>query len=161
MSDKYYKHVETVAKALSECGIETQIKSFPAGTRTSEDAAKSIGCSLNQVAKSLIFKTKKTHEPVLVLASGSNKVNEKIIAHELGEKIEKADAKFTKEVTGFTIGGIPPCGHKTPIKHIFIDKDLITLSKIWSAAGSPNTVFNLTPDELIKLTGAKVISIKK
>jgi prolyl-tRNA editing enzyme YbaK/EbsC (Cys-tRNA(Pro) deacylase) len=86
-------------------------------------------------------------------------VNEKIIANLIGEKIIKADAIFTKEITGFTIGGIPPIGHKTPIEFIFIDNDLLMHDIIWAAAGMPHAVFSIDPKDLVRITKGKVISI--
>lgn len=107
--------------------------------------------------KSLIFKTQ-SNKPILILASGVNRVNEKIIEAELQEKISKADADFTRHVTGFAIGGVPPVAHLTPIK-TFIDKDLLQYKELWAAAGTPHAVFCLTPDELQKLTEGAVIAI--
>jgi prolyl-tRNA editing enzyme YbaK/EbsC (Cys-tRNA(Pro) deacylase) len=99
-----------------------------------------------------------THQPILILASGTNRVNEKAIQQHIGEKIEKADADFTQELTGFAIGGVPPIGHKTKILTL-IDEDLLKLDQLWAAAGMPNVVFNLKSGDLINLTDGKVISI--
>lgn len=95
----------------------------------------------------------------MILASGSNRVDEKMIAEHIGEKIDKADADFTKEVTGYAIGGIPPIGHKTKILTL-IDKDLLEYNELWAAAGMPNAVFSLESKQLVSLTGADVIAIK-
>jgi prolyl-tRNA editing enzyme YbaK/EbsC (Cys-tRNA(Pro) deacylase) len=97
---------------------------------------------------------------VLVLASGSNRVNEKTIEQHVGEKIVKADADFVRDVTGFAIGGIPPIGHKQKIDFIFIDEDLMKLGSLWAAAGTAYAVFNLSSKELLELTRGKIISIK-
>jgi prolyl-tRNA editing enzyme YbaK/EbsC (Cys-tRNA(Pro) deacylase) len=97
---------------------------------------------------------------VLVLASGPNRVNEKVIEAFVGEKIVKADADFTRDVTGFAIGGIPPIGYKDPIDLIFIDEDLMKFEEIWAAAGTPNAVFNLKGKDLCEMTQGKVISIQ-
>jgi prolyl-tRNA editing enzyme YbaK/EbsC (Cys-tRNA(Pro) deacylase) len=95
----------------------------------------------------------------LILASGPNRVNEKTIESYVGEKIIKADADFTREVTGFAIGGIPPIGHKQEIELIFIDQDLLKFNDVWAAAGTPNAVFNLRSNDLLEMTNGKVISI--
>jgi len=122
-------------------------------------AALAIGCFVGQIVKSLIFRTKAMHKPLLVLVSGPNRVNEKILENYIGEAIEKADASFTKEITGFTIGGIPPIGHKQDIE-TFIDEDLVQFEELWAAAGTPNAVFNLKPHDLAILTNGKVICLK-
>lgn len=152
------KSAQVVQNILYQQGINFKVIELPTSTRTAQDAATTIGCQLSQIVKSLIFKTQKTHKPILVLASGPNRINEQLIEKHLEEKIEKADADFTREVTGFAIGGIPPIGHKQPIQ-TFIDKDLLQLSELWAAAGTPNAVFNLKPEDLLTLTNGQVISI--
>lgn len=129
-------------------------------TRTSEDAANAVGCAVAQIAKSLIFRTKESGRPVLVVASGANRVDEKAVGRLIGEKIERADADFAREATGFAIGGIPPIGHAVP-PLVLIDADLMGLDAIWAAAGTPNAVFRLTPAELIAITGGRVEAIRK
>lgn len=159
MSDNLPKSTRIIDKILKEKGLTCEIKEFPSSTRTAQDAANSIGCHLSQIAKSLIFKTKKTSQPVLILASGINRVNEKSIAKVLGDKITKADANFTRENTGFAIGGIPPIGHKEQIPFIFMDESLLTHETVWASAGTPNTVFEISPQMLIEITAAKAICI--
>jgi len=154
------KSAQSVQDALVKQGIECTVLEFPASTRTAVEAAAAIGCDIAQIVKSLIFKTKETEKPVLVLASGPNRVNEKIIEAFVGEKIIKADADFAREVTGFAIGGIPPIGHKQPIEFIFIDEDLLNFESVWAAAGTPNAVFNLQRQDLLEMTRGKVIEIK-
>jgi prolyl-tRNA editing enzyme YbaK/EbsC (Cys-tRNA(Pro) deacylase) len=132
---------------------------MPATTRTAQDAANAIGCSLGQIAKSLLFKGQKSGRPILVIASGPNRVNEKAIAALVGEALEKADADFVRTKTGFGIGGVPPIGHaEEPVT--FLDQDLLQHEEIWAAAGTPHTVFRVTPAELQKITGGQVISVK-
>lgn len=154
------KSAQSVQDALAQQGIECTVVEFPASTRTAIEAAAAIGCNVAQIVKSLIFKTKETEKPVLVLASGPNRVDEKIIESFVGEKIIKADADFTREVTGFAIGGIPPIGHKQEIPFIFIDEDLLKWNDVWAAAGTPNAVFNLQIQDLLIMTRGKVIEIK-
>lgn len=153
------KSAQSVQDALSEKGLEAKVVELPASTRTAEDAAKAIGCQVAQIAKSLIFRTKHTNKAILVLASGINRVNEKTISRHVGEEIAKADADFTREVTGFAIGGIPPIGHKQKIQ-TYIDEDLLQYKELWAAAGTPNAVFSLSPSVIEDLTGGKVVSIK-
>lgn len=110
------KSAQTIQDILNKKGIKIKVMELPSSTRTAEDAAKTIGCQVSQIIKSLIFRTKHTNRPILVLASGSNRVNEKTIAKIIGEEITKADADFVREVTGFAIGGVPPIGHKQKMK---------------------------------------------
>ncbi len=150
---------QRVQDALDKLGLVLQVVELPNSTRTATDAAQAIGCTVAQIAKSLIFRTKTSDRPVLVIASGVNRVNEKTIAAILGEKIGKADADFVRQRTGFVIGGIPPMGHIEPIE-TYLDKDLMQYDEIWAAAGTPHAVFRLTPNDLERATGGKVISIQ-
>ncbi len=153
------KSAQSVQDALSNQGIEAEVLELPASTRTAEEAAKAIGCQVAQITKSLVFRTKHTDKAVLILVSGVNRVNEKTIAKEVGEEIVKADADFTREKTGFAIGGIPPVGHKQKLE-TYIDEDLLQYDELWAAAGTPHAVFRLEPAILQKLTDGKVISVK-
>jgi prolyl-tRNA editing enzyme YbaK/EbsC (Cys-tRNA(Pro) deacylase) len=154
------KSAQSVQQALAEKGLFFEVIELSASTRTASDAANTIGCDVAQIIKSLLFCTAKTNQPVLVLASGINRVNEKIIEQWVGEKIVKADAYFTRDITGFAIGGIPPVGHKQTISHIFIDEDLLQHSVLWAAAGTPNAVFSLNSGEIASLTHGKIMAIK-
>jgi len=128
-------------------------------TRTSAEAAQAVGCSVGQIAKSIVFRAVQTDKPILVIASGSNRVNEKRIESFISQPIGKADADYVRKHTGFVIGGVPPIGHLEKIE-IFIDEDLLAYQEIWAAAGSPYAVFKLTPSDLVKMTGGRVVSIK-
>ncbi len=153
------KSAQSVQDALSKKGLQTMVIDFPASTKTANDAAATIGCQVAQIVKSLIFKTKDTNKPILVLTSGINRVNEKTIEAHVGEKITKADADFARETTGFAIGGIPPIGHKQAIE-TFIDEDLLKFEEVWAAAGTPNASFCLKSSDLQSLTDGKLISVK-
>lgn len=159
MESQLTKSAQSVQNALASRGLDCAVKELAASTRTAQEAATAIGCEVAQIVKSLIFKTKTTHKPILILASGSNRVNEKLIESYVNEKITKADADFTREITGFAIGGIPPIGHKQVIEFIFIDQDLLQYDNIWAAAGTPNAVFNLRVEDLVDMTGGKVVNI--
>lgn len=154
------RSAQSVQAALAEKGRPFEVLELASSTRTASEAAASIGCEVAQIVKSLLFCSVTTKQPVLILASGVNRVNEKAIEGLLGEKIRKADADFTREVTGFAIGGVPPLGHKQVILNIFIDEDLLKFDKLWAAAGTPFAVFSLPANELENLTGGKVVSIK-
>lgn len=161
MKNVLNQNAQNVQNTLKKGGLDCQVVVLPESTRTAVEAAMAISCQEAQIVKSLIFKTKSTEQPVLVLASGPNRVDEKVIQNYVGEKITKADAKYTKDITGFTIGGIPPVGHKTAIDWLFIDEDLMKHESVWAAAGTPHAVFNIKSQDLVSLTKAKVISIQK
>jgi prolyl-tRNA editing enzyme YbaK/EbsC (Cys-tRNA(Pro) deacylase) len=161
MKQQFSKSAESVQETLTKLGLECRVLELPSSTRTASDAAQSIGCDVAQIVKSLIFKTKNTNKPVLVLASGANQVNEKQIEVYIGEGITKADADFVRDITGFAIGGIPPIGHKNVIDLIYIDQDLMLLDEVWAAAGTPNAVFCIKSKNLIDVTNGKIISISK
>lgn len=159
MSSNLSKSAEKVQKVLNEFGFELNVMELSDSTRTAQEAANTIGCEVNQIAKSLIFKGKTSQKPILIVASGTNRVNEKAIKAYIGEKLEKADADFVLEHTGFAIGGIPPIGHKNSITTL-IDEDLLQYEEIWAAAGTPHAVFKLTPKILAEITKGDIISIK-
>ena len=151
--------VQKVQDAIKGLGFSIDVVELEAATRTSADAAQAVGCNVEQIAKSLVFQGKISHRPILVIASGSNRVNEKRIAEMISESIGKADADFVRQHTGFAIGGVPPVGHLEKLE-IFIDEDLLKHEEIWAAAGSPHAVFRLTPSDLLKMTGGRVTSVK-
>lgn len=157
--DNLSKSAKSVQIALAEKGFQLTVIELAASTRTAQDAANTIGCEVAQIVKSLIFKTKETNKPILILASGINRVNEKAIESHINEKLIKADAEFTRETTGFAIGGIPPIGHKQKIE-TFIDEDLLQFNELWAAAGTPNAVFRLLSTHIVELTNGKIIAIK-
>jgi prolyl-tRNA editing enzyme YbaK/EbsC (Cys-tRNA(Pro) deacylase) len=140
-------------KVQATLGETFQVLEFDATTRTAADAAAAIG-------KSLVFRGAGSNHPVLVVASGVNRVDETKVAAALGEGIARADADFVREATGFAIGGVPPVGHKNP-PTVLIDESLMAFAEIWAAAGTPNAVFRLTPPDLIALTGGRVAAIAR
>jgi prolyl-tRNA editing enzyme YbaK/EbsC (Cys-tRNA(Pro) deacylase) len=132
---------------------------FDASTRTAADAAAAVGCTVAQIAKSLVFRATQSGRAVVVVASGANRVDERKVAALLGEPIGRADADFVREKTGFAIGGVPPIAHREPAP-TFLDEDLRAFEVIWAAAGAPNAVFRVTPDDLKRLTGAEFAAVK-
>jgi len=135
------------------------LKEFSETTRTSAEAAAAIGCTVAQIAKSVVFRAVGLNRAVLVMASGANRVDEKLVAAAVGDRIAKADAAFVRDKTGFAIGGVAPVGHTEKLVTL-IDEDLLQHAEIWAAAGTPNSVFRLTPEALIAMTGGRVIAIK-
>jgi prolyl-tRNA editing enzyme YbaK/EbsC (Cys-tRNA(Pro) deacylase) len=150
---------QKVQDTLHALGFDCAVIEFMESTRTSAEAATRVGCTLGQIAKSLVFRGQATGKPVLVITSGSNRVDEAKVSQYFSEPIGRADADFVRAVTGFAIGGVPPVGHSQPIE-TFIDEDLLQYATIWSAAGTPNAVFELTPNDLAKMTGGKVVRVK-
>lgn len=155
---KLSNNTHRVQAALANFGLDLEVVELPDSTRTAPEAAAAIGCTVEQIVKSLIFKTK-SGKPMLITTSGGNRVNEKRIQEIIGEKIAKADADFVREVTGYPIGGVPPIAHLQRIETI-IDEDLLQYPEIWAAAGTPNAVFRLDPAQLVRMTKGKVEKIK-
>ncbi len=149
---------QKVQEALKNLGFTLDVVELPNSTRTAVEAAQAVGCQVGQIVKSLVFKAKRSQRPILVVASGSNRVNEKAIEALIGEPLGKADADFVRQRTGFVIGGVPPVGHVEPLQ-TFIDQDLLGYAEIWAAAGNPNAVFRLTPEDLIRMTSGVVVKI--
>jgi len=159
MSDELKSSAQKVQKVLQARGLNCEVLQMQKTTRTAKDAAQAVGCEVGQIVKSLIFKSKRSRKPILVVASGVNRVNEKVIGQQLSEPVKMASPEFVREMTGFAIGGVPPVGHQHPLT-IFIDEDLLQYEEIWAAAGTPHAVFRLTPDELKRITNGTVISVK-
>lgn len=150
--------VERVRAALLAAGYPDTIAHFPDGTRTAEDAARAVGCAVGQIAKSLVFRRRGSDRPVLVIASGANRVDETKLAGLVGATIERADGRWVRERTGFAIGGVAPVGHLVP-PLVFIDRALACFDRIWAAAGSPRHVFETTADALVRLTGGRLADV--
>ncbi len=150
---------QKVQDALHAQGFACTVIEFVESTRTSAEAAARVGCTLGQIAKSLVFRGQVTGKPVLVITSGSNRVDEAKVGQHFSEPIGRADAEFVRAASGFAIGGVPPLGHSQPIE-TFIDEDLLQYAAIWGAAGTPNAVFELTPADLQKMTKGKAVRVK-
>ncbi|SFU33710.1 YbaK/EbsC family protein [Alicyclobacillus macrosporangiidus] len=150
---------QRVQDALRQKGFTNSVIELPDSTRTAQEAADAVGCSVAQIAKSLVFRTVHSGRPVLVIASGAGRVDEERIASLCGEPVEKPDAAFVRAATGFVIGGVPPIGHAQPLT-TFIDQNLLSLDTLWAAAGHPKAVFPLTPDELVRMTGGQVVQVR-
>ena len=144
---------------LKSLGYEYTVIEHAESTRTAQEAADRAGCELGQIVKSLIFKGKESEKPILVLTSGANRVDEKRISEYAGEAIGRADADFVRAVTGFAIGGVTPIGHAQKME-TFIDEDFLQYETIWSAAGTPNAIFELKTQDLPRMTDGKVVRVK-
>ncbi|WP_420621629.1 YbaK/EbsC family protein [Candidatus Poriferisodalis sp.] len=144
---------ERFLAGAQEVGMAPGILSFPDGTRTAAQAAAAVGCELGQIVKSLVFLC--DGEAVLALTSGSNRVDTVQLGTVLGGTITRADADGVRDATGYAIGGTPPFGHARPLRAV-VDRALLAYDTVWAAAGTPDTVFELTPDELVRASGAEV-----
>jgi prolyl-tRNA editing enzyme YbaK/EbsC (Cys-tRNA(Pro) deacylase) len=140
-------------------GASFTIVEFDESTHTAQEAADAIGCQLAQIAKSIIFRSA-SGRPVLVIASGTNRVDEKKIRTLLGEKIERATPDFVKEMTGFDVGGVPPLGHSRSCI-VYLDEELRNFPTLWAAGGTGNAVFEIGFDELVKRSGAVVADVSR
>lgn len=151
--------VTRVRETLAALGVEARLVEVRETARSAAEAAAVLGCDVGQIVKSLVFRGGRTGRPVLVLASGANRVDERGISDLLSEPVEKADAAFVREKTGFAIGGVPPVGHvERPVA--FVDEDLLRHEEVWAAAGHTHVVFGLDPAELPGMTGGRVVRVK-
>jgi len=148
-----------VQEALDALGMPGRVIEMDRTTRSASDAAAAVGCTVGQIVKSLVFKAAVSGRAVLALTSGANRVDEARLARALGEPTAKADADFVRRASGFAIGGVPPIGHAEPMV-VFVDEDLLVHATIWAAAGTPQAVFRLTPQELRTITNGRVIRVK-
>lgn len=158
MPEELSASAQRFQEILRQRGFAHQVVELPASTRTAKEAAQAVGCQVEQIVKSLVFKGSQSQTPVLVLASGPNRVDERLISALIGEPIEKADADFVRQRTGFAVGGIPPLGHKESVA-AFIDETLLKYDTLWAAAGTPHAVFQLTPADLQTMTGGQIVAI--
>jgi prolyl-tRNA editing enzyme YbaK/EbsC (Cys-tRNA(Pro) deacylase) len=150
--------VERVRQALRSMGLAPEVTEFSESTRTAAEAAVAIGTAVGQIAKSLVFIA--GCEPVLVIASGSNRVDVEKLHRLLGKKVIRPDAESVRRTTGFSIGGVPPVGHEKRLRTL-VDEDLLNFTVVYAAAGSPNAVFAISPRELLRITEGQVVDIKE
>ena len=146
---------QRVAVALEAHGLPGKVIVLEQLATTAQMAAEAIGVEVGRIVKSLLFVGAESGTPYLILVSGDNRVHERRVGRLLGEKLERSDADFVKQHTGFSIGGVSPLAHATPPVTL-IDRELFRFSEIWAAAGHPHGVFRLSPQELQQLTGAPV-----
>ena len=147
-----------VADALQALGVEGEVRVMPDSTRTAEEAAAAIGCAVGQIVKSLVFRVVEVDEPVLVLVSGADRVDEDRLAAAVGGSVERASGRFVRDRTGFAIGGVAPVGYASPIRTL-MDDGLLDHEVVWAAAGTPNSVFPVQPGDLVRATSADVVDV--
>jgi prolyl-tRNA editing enzyme YbaK/EbsC (Cys-tRNA(Pro) deacylase) len=152
--------VARVRAALESFGGAHDVVELTEAARTAADAARLVGCRVEQIANSLIFRAAAPDAVVLVMASGGRRVDIARVANVVGAAVEKADADFVRTRTGFVIGGVAPVGHTAPPALVLVDEELLKWPAIWAAAGHPHTVFRLTPEELVRMTGGRVVPVR-
>ena len=151
--------VQRVRGALEERGLAPKVVELDQTARSAAEAAQALGCRVEQIVKSLVFRGGRTGRPVLVLASGPNRVDEARISEIVSEPVEKADAAYVRENTGFPIGAVPPVGHAED-SETFVDEDLLDEEEVWASAGHTHAVFGLRPVDLLQATRGRVIAVK-
>ncbi len=149
------KSLRRVRAALEAAGVAADIREMPDSTRTAQSAADAVGCELDQIAKSIIFRGEQSAAAILFLTAGGNRVDAARASAVAGEPLGKADAALIRAQTGFAIGGVAPVGHLNPIR-AFLDVRLMAFDQVWAAAGTPRHVFALDPRILPQLTGAEI-----
>lgn len=154
---------QKIQNLLNDLGHPIHVLEFAATTRTAAEAAAAIGCEVGAIAKSIIFMTKERRLPVLVIASGPVRVNERLVAAALagplaGDRLVKADADFVRQNTGFAIGGVPPLGHAVAPLTVF-DRSLLAFPVVYAAAGTANSVFPIAPALLAELSKARMVDL--
>jgi prolyl-tRNA editing enzyme YbaK/EbsC (Cys-tRNA(Pro) deacylase) len=151
---------QRVVDAAADQGLQIDVREFPDGTRTAEDAARAVGVEVGQIVKSLVFSV--DGDTVLALVSGANRLDERALARAGGHDdapVGRLDANAVRGATGYAIGGVPPFGHPAPLT-TFVDRDLLRYDAVWAAAGTPRHVFSTTPAELVRITGATVADLR-
>lgn len=156
MTENLSRSASRVQRALEASGIESQVVELPQTTRSAQEAAAAIGCAVEQIAKTVVFRRADTGLQVLVVLSGVDRVDTKVLASHIGSAVERASPEFVREATGFAIGGVPPLGHETPLETI-VDAGLLRYDIVWAAAGTPNAVFRANPLQLA--AGASVLPV--
>ena len=157
--DGRHPNVARVVSFAKSAGLTLEVRRFPEGTKTAQDAATAIGVSVGQIVKSLVFGV--DDEIVMALVSGSNQLDEKKLAAAAGgKKCSRVDADAVRAATGFPIGGVPPLGLATHLR-IFMDPDLLQYDEVWAAAGTWNDVFPIDPRDIQRVTNGVVVEIKR
>lgn len=149
------KSLKRVKAHMTELGLAGDILHVTVPTNTAQQAADVVGCALDQIVKSVIFRGQTSGQAILFLTAGGNRVDAAKASALSGEALGKADADLIRSQTGFAIGGVSPFGHLTPIR-AFMDPRLLDFPVIWAAAGTPHHMFDIAPQVLVEKTKAQV-----
>ena len=152
---------QRVIDAAAARDLDIEVREFPDGTRTADDAAQAVGVEVGQIVKSLVFSV--DGDTVLALVSGSNRLDVEALARAAGRdgaRVGRLDAQAVRDATGFAIGGVPPFGHPEPLS-TYVDRDLLAYNTVWAAAGTPRHVFSTSPDTLVRVTGGTVADLRE
>lgn len=149
---------QRVAAAIAQHGLPREVIELTVHARTSQQAAEALGVTVGQIVKSLVFAV--DGRPLMVMASGGNRVDERRLAALAGGRVRRADPELVKQATGYTIGGVPPIGLASELP-VYVDRDLLGYELLYAAAGLPECVFPISPAELVRATGGQVVDIKE
>ena len=155
---KKHNSQEKVIEAFKEENINIEILNLDVSTKTSQEAADAVNCDIKQIAKSIVFFESTKNKLVQIFVSGPNRVNFESFQNQTNLSIEKADADYVRENTGFAIGGVAPLGHKNSPLY-FMDNTLVEFEEVWCAAGTPSSLFKLKTEDLLRVTEAKIVNI--
>ena len=151
--------VERFSREAEALGLTVEVREFPEGTRTALDAARAIGCDVGQIVKSLVFMA--GEEPFLALTSGANRADTERLSELMGGRpVRQSNAEEARTATGFAIGGTPPFGHPEPLR-VLCDSDLLEHEVVWAAAGTPSSVFPISPEDLVRASGSEPADFKE
>ena len=154
-----HRNVRAVVEAGRALGVDVHPREYLDGTRTAVDAALSIGVDLGQIVKSLVFCV--DGEVVIALVCGENRLDEAKLARCAGgDQAWREDSQTVREATGFPVGGVPPFGHREPLR-VFVDEDLLAFDELWASAGTSHHNFAITPDSLVRATGGRVCDLAR
>jgi prolyl-tRNA editing enzyme YbaK/EbsC (Cys-tRNA(Pro) deacylase) len=151
-----HPNVERVVRALADAGCQVQVVEIAEGAPTAAAAAAGLGVPVGRIANSLVFTA--DGEPLLVMTSGANRVDTAAVGARLGKTVKRADPETVRRATGFPIGGVAPVGFPAPLT-VLVDEDLLAYDTVWAAAGTPHTVFETTPADLVRVTGGTATKV--
>uniref|UniRef100_A0A831X756 YbaK/EbsC family protein n=1 Tax=Thermorudis peleae TaxID=1382356 RepID=A0A831X756_9BACT len=158
MASELSASAQRVQEALADRGLPGRVVELSQTTRTAVEAARAIGCDVAQIVKSLVFCGAWSGQAYLVLVRGVDRVDESRLAEVVGEQVTRASPEVVRARTGYAIGGVPPVGHREPLPTL-IDVALLEMAELWAAAGTPHAVFRVRPDELVRITGGRVVVV--
>ena len=148
---------DRVRAALEALSLDCEVLTLPGSTRTAAEAAEAVGCTVGEIAKSLVFRA--GDRAVVAVLSGDDRLDPARLGEAAGEEVGRADARFVRAATGYAIGGVPPLGHAGPVA-LFMDRGLFRFARVWAAAGSPFSVFAIESDRLREAAGATVADLR-